>query len=217
MFGRVQIILILLLLTLCSCIKKVERASQLDSRRYYPLNVEDVYVYSGQFRTIVTSGKYDGLYTRTYLDSTGDLIMWEDLKATSDGVYLNSRIMASNLIPEVHYEPPIPLAPWSNLIGDTLMFTTWEVRSDSINSHLRTTVECEIVDIEDLSLPAGKFPRCIKVRMNHRVVDPEAAKLFDGDYYIWYAKDVGIVKFVAPFASGELLQATIGDKTYPLN
>jgi len=214
---RVQIILILLLVSLCSCIKKVERPAPIDSRRYYPLHVEDIYVYSGKFRTIATSGEYDGLFTRTYLDSTGDLLMWEDVKATPDGVFLNSRIMADTSIPEIHFEPPFPIAPWSNLVGDTLLFTTWEIRSDSINSHIRANIECEVVGIENLSLPAGDFSRCIKVRVNHRIVDTEAAKLLDGESFIWYARDVGIVKFVTPTENGELLQATIGDKTYPIN
>jgi len=214
--GRVQIILFLLILTLCSCIKKVERPAQLDSRRYYPLNVEDVYIYSGKFRTVVTSGQYGDLYTRTYLDSTGDLLMWEDLKVNSEGVYLNNRIIVNGDIPEIHFEPPLPVAPWSDLIGDTLHFTTWEVRSDSINSHLRAHVEYEIIDIEDLTLPAGEFPRCIKVRMNYRTVDVGAARLLDGESMFWYAQDVGIVKFITPAESGELLQATIGEKTYPL-
>ncbi|GEM_PF-1424861 len=217
MTRRVGIILILLLLVSSACIKKVDRPTQIDPLQYFPLNVEDIYIYSGTIRTAVTSGKYDNLFTKTYLDSTGDLVCLEDISVDDHGVYLNSRTYAGDSVPEIHFEPPIPIAPWSNLIGDTLHFATWEVRSDSVNSHLRAQLECEILAVESIVTPAGLFENCIKLRMTYRTIDNIARKFFDGERFYWFAPDIGVVKFNSPVEEGELLQATIGSITYPLN
>lgn len=217
MIRRGPIVLLILLLIPLACIKKVERPSQVDPRDYYPLNTEDIYVYSGKIRTAVTSGQYGRIFTRTYLDSTGDLLMWEDFEATADGIYLLSRTLPNDTIPEISFQPPLPAAPWSRLIGDTLHYTSWEVRSDSVNSHLRTELECEVIGLDSLTIPAGKFYDCIKIRTLYRTIDETSVHPFDGESIYWYAKDVGIVKFETPADSGVLLQATVGDVTYPLN
>ncbi len=198
-----------------SCIQKIDRPSRIDPARYFPLNVGDEYIYSGAVRKVVTSHEIEHLFTRTFLDSTGNTIRREDVIKTDDGVRLKSRFSVSSEIPIINFDPPLPYSPWTNLIGDTLMITTVEIRADSINNHLRAVVKYEIIDIETVSTPSGSFADCIKIRIVYRLLDKAESSFIDGESTLWFARDVGLVKYQTPQESGELLQATVAGKTYP--
>jgi hypothetical protein len=141
--------------------------------------------------------------------------MWRDIIRTSDGIWLKSLNIALPGIPEIHFEPPLPFAPWSNVVGDTLHHNSIEIRADSINSHLRILAEYEIMEIDSIMTPAGIFNDCIKVLLTYRTLDDTESKYLDGESIYWYARDIGIVRFQTPFDSGQLLQATIAGVVYP--
>lgn len=209
------LLLILALLLFISCIQKIERPSRIDPSRYFPLNVGDEYIYSGAVRKVVTSNNIGHLFTRAFLDSTGNMIRREDVVKTNDGIILKSRFSVSSRTPIINFEPPLPYSPWTNLVGDTLLFNTVEIRADSINSHLRAQVKYEIMDIDTARTPSGSFPDCIKIKMIYRLLDEAESSFIDGESILWFARDIGIVKYETPMESGELLQATVAGKTYP--
>jgi len=213
-WGAIGIVLLAVLL-IPGCIRKTERPRKIDVASYYPLNLQDNHIYSGKIRSAVTSGAYEGVFTRTYMDSTGELVKWEDFIRNDRGIWLRSRILADTSIPHISFEPPLPAAPWSGVIGDTLHFSAVEIIDDSVNSHLRIHVECEILAIETLAGPAGLYENCIKMRMNYRTLDPGGISDLDGEYIFWFAEDIGIVKYIIPGDEGELLQATVGGKNWP--
>lgn len=198
-----------------SCIQRIERPSRIDPARYFPLNVGDEYIYSGDVRKVVTSNDIGHLFTRAFLDSTGNMIRREDVIKTDDGIMLKSRFFVSSRNPIINFEPPLPYSPWTNLVGDTLLFNTVEIRADSINSHLRAQVKYEIIGIDTVRTVSGSFPDCIKIKMVYRLLDEAGSSFIDGESILWFGRDIGIVKYETPLESGELLQATVAGKTYP--
>jgi len=193
----------------------MDRPYRISPSLYFPLNIGDEYIYTGPIRKVVTSNDMNNLYTRAFLDSTGNLIRREDVVLTDNGIKLKSIFSVSNNIPQIHFEPPIICAPWTYLVGDTLLSDIIEIRGDSINSHLRSQVKYEVMAFDTVITPTGHFPDCIKIKMTYRTLDETGLKLLDGESTIWFARDIGIVKYERPGESGELLQATVAGVTYP--
>jgi hypothetical protein len=212
---RRYIPIIVALLVLGGCIKRIERLPRLDVDRYFPLNVHDEYIYSGKVRRLITVREIEGIYTQALTDSTGELLMWWDLVRTDRGIGLKNIISVSGEMPDLHFYPAIPFVPWSMLVGDTLLFNTVEIRGDSINSHLRARIKYDIDGIDSVVTPAGIFAECIIMRLDYQTLDETETKYLDGESLLWYARGYGIVKFETPYDRGELLQASIAGRTTP--
>lgn len=207
-------IILLLLMFASGCVERRERAAHIDGSQYFPLNEGDRYVYSGVAGEIAVTRQIDSLFTRAYLDSAGKVITWEDFSRSSDGVFWNSVALAGVDL-QVHFYPSLPFAPWSKIIGDTLLVPAVEIRSDSVNSHFRIQVECEIMAIEDVTTPAGTFPDCIKMRVKYTYLDEKVRRIFADEIVRWFARDVGIVRYQTGAVSGDLMQATVAGVNYP--
>jgi hypothetical protein len=197
------------------CIEKAEKPVRINPTRYFPLNTGDEFIYSGQVRKAVTINNIENLYTRAYIDSTGDLIRWEDFIKTDNTIKLKSRLKVAPSMPAIHFEPPIPYVPWTSLVGDTLLFNTVEIRNDSINSHLRVQLRYEIEAVETVSTASGNFNDCIKMRILYRTLDDTETRFMDGESLIWYARNIGVVKYITPDGRGDLLQASVAGQTVP--
>lgn len=213
--NRLSILPIFLTLILFGCIERADKPARIDPARYYPLNIGDEFIYSGKIRKEVTVNSIGDLFTRAFIDSTGDLIKWEDFVKKDNNIRLKSRFAAGSGMPAIYFEPPIPYAPWTSLVGDTLLFNTVEIRSDSINSHLRAQVKYEIMTVETVTTPSGNFHNCVKMRIFYKTLDETETGFFDGERLIWYAKNIGIVKYITPDGEGELLQANIAGQAVP--
>jgi hypothetical protein len=72
------------------------------------------------------------------------------------------------------------------------------------------------VDVEDVTVPAGTFENCMKLRIQFQLMAEQ-----DQQCYIWVAKGVGIVKMDSGDFGGEqwevLVSANVGGHTYPTN
>lgn len=207
-------IILFLTLTTWGCIERRERTAHIDGSQYFPLHEGDRYVYSGVPGEIAVTGQIDSLFTRAYLDSLGNVITWEDYNRSDGGVFWNNVALAQVDL-QVHFYPPLPFAPWSKVIGDTLLVSAVEIRSDSVNSHFRIQVACEIMGIEDVTTPAGTFPDCIKMKVRYIYMDEKVRRIFADEIVRWFARDVGIVRYQTASISGDLMQATVGGVNYP--
>ena len=65
------------------------------------------------------------------------------------------------------------------------------------------------------SVPAAKFPACIKIRSAYTYIDTTSNPLISGEASRWFARGVGIVKYQMPNGIGELLEAKLGDRILP--
>jgi hypothetical protein len=214
--AKTAVILIILpALILSGCIKRVERQAPIDRSSYLPLETGNSYLFSGILGRSEVTGNIGNLYTISHYDSTGRISAWRDVLRTGSGAALRSIVWNSEEPPSVGFEPPLPFSPWSNLVGDTLLYSGAEVRADSANTHLRIMVEFEIMAVETLVTPAGEFENCIKVETSYRTLENSASGRYDGRSALWFAKDVGLVKYVSPYGSGELLKAVVNGVNYP--
>lgn len=197
------------------CVKRVDRQGKSDYGRYFPLNSGDEYYFSNRAFKAEVTNSIGNLFTFTYYDSSGNILWWEDYLKVESGVKWNNIVFNIAEVPSITFEPPLPFSPWSDLIGDTLVFPAVEIRSDSVNSHFGVAVTYKVMDIEDITTPAGIFKRCIKIRRDYKTSDRANVKMLDGRSIWWFAKDVGCVKYEAAEVSFELVRATINKVNFP--
>lgn len=197
------------------CIKKVERQVEVDFGRYFPLREGGERLYSGFLGKSTVTGRMSDIYTIAHYDSAGNVFWWEDFYRNGGNIFLKNIISGSPGFPSVHFEPALPFAPWSDVVGDTLLFSSGEIRDDSVNTHTRVLVGYGIEAIEPVQTPAGNFDNCIKIKISYSTTDNSVSRIFDGDSFWWFAEDVGFVKYESPAGSGELLEAMIKGVKYP--
>jgi hypothetical protein len=168
--SRLKFLLILFLAVLIifsGCIKRVERQTKMDYSRYFPLNEGDQFSYAGISEKAVVTGAVGELFTMTYFDTSGNILRREDFLKRETGVRFKGRFVFDDVT--IFYEPSLPFGPWSNLIGDTLLVGSVEIRCDSAGRHIPLVAEYRIVTIGTMVTPAGDFDNCIEI---HRVLKP---------------------------------------------
>jgi hypothetical protein len=175
----------------------------------------DEFYYSEDPGRAVVTEEIGDLFTVTYYDSAGDLIRWQDYIKDKSGAKLKNLVPNDPGISARYFEPPLPFSPWTNLVGDTLLFASAEIRGDSLNSHLKILVEYEIAAIEEVTTPAGKFGNCIKVKSIYKTLDDIRGATFDGESFWWFAKNVGLIKYTTAGDTCELIRASVGGINYP--
>jgi len=214
-YGLIGFILIAAVFFNPGCIKRVERPGNTDLLRYMPLHQWDNFQYSGPMGRAVVSGNINDLFTLTYYDKTDKILFWQDLLKNDRGIFWKNLVVRKKGQPPLSFEPALPFAPWSRVAGDTLLFSSAEIRGDSANTHMHIQIEYEIMGTEIVTVPAGTFMDCIKLRMSFKSLYNGEKELLSGDRYLWFAHDVGIVRYAFPDGAGELLSAKVDGKTYP--
>ncbi len=197
------------------CIKRVERQANIDYTRYFPLIEGNEYIYDGISERAVVTGEIGDLFTLTFYDTTGNIIRQEDYLKKETGVRLKSVVF--NDSPEISkfFEPSLPFGPWSNLIGDTLLVSSVEIRFDSINTHMPIIAEFQVIAIETMVTLSGSYDNCIKVRRLIRTVKSPDSEITDEESFWWFAPDVGLVRSETPLGSRELIKAIVDGVSYP--
>jgi hypothetical protein len=116
-------------------------------------------------------------------------------------------------VPRFQFDPPVLASPFSDKVGAKYSGEGVEIRADG--SRLRYRLEAEVVAVEEVDVPAAKFPACIKIRSAYTYLDTTSNPLISGEASRWFARGVGIVKYQMPNGIGELLEAKIGDRILP--
>ncbi|MBN2226986.1 MAG: hypothetical protein JW763_06445 [candidate division Zixibacteria bacterium] len=215
---KTAILLIILAVMMCGCVERLERPKKIIPSDYFPLHEGDRYLFSSSKGEAVVTRQLDNLFTKTYYDSAGHPLSHEDyILDEHGGVYWNNMYFGSARLASVHFVPSLPFAPWSNIVGDTLLVSAVEIRSDSTNTHVRVQVAYEIMAIESVVTPAGLFEDCVKVRMSYSALGGAASRVIAPEIIRWFARDVGVVKFETSLIKGELLEATVDGVSYPQN
>ena len=214
---KAVVLLIVLAALICGCVERLERPRKIIPSDYFPLHEGDRFLYSTSQGEAVVTRRLDNLFTKTYYDSAGNPQSHEDYVLGERGVYWNNMYFGSTRLTAVHFVPSLPFAPWSNIVGDTLLISAVEIRSDSVNTHVRVQVEYEIMAVESVVTPAGIFEDCIKVRMTYIPLGNPVGRVIAPEITRWFARDVGIVKAETSLIKSELLEATIDGVEYPQN
>lgn len=112
------------------------------------------------------------------------------------------------------FTPPITLCPAEVYIGAKYTFNVSETYTDCTGFTDTATLSggMTVEGIEDVTVPAGTFKDCLKVKM----------KSGKKEFQNWLAKEVGIVKAIWTETNGEvdvdnveLVSATVGGVHYP--
>jgi len=206
--------LLALLLSL-SCIKRADRPTRADYSRFFPLADGDFYIYSGPLGKSMVTQSIGELYTFTHFDSSGNVLFWKDFLKTDHSIGWKNIAFSKSGSPDIHFEPALPFLPWTDQVGDTLLFSSAEIHDDSLNTHLHLQIEYSTYGIAAVTTPAGHFSDCIEIKMTHKALYDKDKNYLRGDSYWWFARNVGIVKYIIPEGTGELLQAKVDGRTYP--
>ncbi len=209
------ILIFLTAIVFSGCVKRVERQAKIDYSQYFPLSEGNEYVYAGLSERTVVTGEIGDLFTMTFYDTTGNIIRREDYLKKETGVRLKSVVFNDSMEISKFFEPSLPFGPWSNLVGDTLLVSTVEIRFDSTNTHISITAEFQIVAIETMVTPSGSYDHCIKVRRLLKAANGFDPEISEEESFWWFARDIGLVRSETPQGSRELIKSIIGGVIFP--
>jgi hypothetical protein len=117
--------------------------------------------------------------------------------------------------PILTFDPPIIASPFSGKAGQIHTHEGYEIRRDARRSKLRIRVDSVMEGFEDVQVPAGTFPACLREKVTYSYVDSTDTPYLAGEARWWFARGVGAVKFQMPEGDGELLSAKIYDRILP--
>ena len=189
------------------CTHRIDKFSPLN---YFPLQLNNTWIFNGEIHTMkVTDAAkigHERYITLTFYDSL-DVALWsEKYHVVKDQLRWLSFEPATSLLPRVTFNPPLYGAPFSKEPGDTDSISSIETQTDSTETTTAITVDYQIQAVEDVETPAGKFPGCIKMKINFIYPTSALRPLFIGEHYWWFSPTAGPVKYDLPTAFGELVK-----------
>lgn len=143
-----------------------------------------------------------------FIDTLQVLRLRETFIVSKDQIYWRNSSFPN--LPVISFDPPLPLLPPSSRVGDSLVVASQEQWRDSVGTSFAVRGVITVIGIEEVTVWAGRFEDCLRVRQEVFYEDRSVPHLFTW-VELWYAKDVGWVKYHSEAGSGELLSAAIGD------
>ncbi len=186
---------------------------------FFPMKKNNVWNYSGAMAKIqVIEEKKENNktnYILVYFDSLGIPIWKEKHVKIDDKLYWVTFSPQSPFIPEINFDPPLPSSPFSTKLGDKKTIESEETRIDTTVTTAIINVQYEIESIENVELPVGFFPQCIKLKMTISYPEMVEKPYMEGTSYFWFARGIGPVSYILPSGSGNILSAKIGNRDIP--
>ena len=186
---------------------------------YFPLKLNNTWLFNGTISKIQVTEENkindQTEYILVYFDSTGIPIWQEKHVIIENKVFWKTFSPQIPFIPEINFEPPLPVAPFSDKLGDKKTVEAVEIRVDTTQTRVNIIVDFEIVAIENVELPSGFFPKCVRLKMTIAYPGPVAEPYLAGTSYFWFARGVGPVSYILPSGQGGLLSAKVGNKKFP--
>ena len=218
---------------------------------YFPLNVGDTRTTSNNCTFTCHSPRNpgSGTFTEVYTDTVsgtetvnnitgykmGDPVNGDyNLISNVNGLMMLKQYDVEGLFPgtawsQFIFEPPVTILPSSFSIGIHITGSGLGHFSDSSGFQITGTgtVDSTVEAIEDVTVPAGTFANCIKVRWKFSRTAANGSYQQTDDVTFWLAKGVGIVKEVVTHTitlngqadtenkTGVLTNAKVGGIIYP--
>jgi len=186
---------------------------------FYPMKKDNIWNYSGSMAKVQVieeekeANKIN--YIVVYFDSIG-VPIWKEKHVKIDGkLYWATFSPQSPFVPEINFDPPLPSSPFSIKLGDKKTIESVETRIDSTVTTAKINVEYEVESIENVELPIGLFPECIKLKMSISYPEEVEQPYMEGITYIWFARGIGPVSYIMPSGQGNLITAKIGNRDIP--
>lgn len=184
---------------------------------YLPIQIGNSWTYTGVVRTVSISDESETasgeLYTLAFHDSSGKVLWREQYLHSQRQIFWAAYLPNNPLIPNISFQPPIPITPFSNKIGDVLSLQFLERRDDG--NAVRAKVTYQIENAGQVYSELGTFRESIKVHMQYQYVDFVELPVLQGNSFLWFAKDLGILHMQMPSNEGILIRAKLGEKEMP--
>jgi hypothetical protein len=128
------------------------------------------------------------------------------------------------------YNPPLMYLPPRLSVGTrgTFKSALTHKESSGFKATGKVTVDIIVEGIEDVTVPAGTFQDCLKIRINRDLISSKINREESSESTYWLAKGIGIVKLEetnteinnnvveeTDISTTELLSATVGGINYP--
>jgi hypothetical protein len=190
---------------------------------YFPLAQGDTWTYrdtvDGDSSTSTISGTetINGVVAAKRIDEDGDY----ELFTNSNGLTYYKKYDADDLEgcgwSQSVFTPPITI-PAEVSIGAkyTSNFTTNYSNCRGESKTTTSSMEFTVEGIEDVTVTAGTFKDCLKLKMKSNNMFSDEGQIQSGEETTWLAKGVGEVKSVPTNGDpDELTSATVGGVSYP--
>ena len=186
---------------------------------FFPMKKDNVWNFTGSMAKmqVIEENKEKNRinFILVYFDSLG-IPIWKEKHVKIDGrLYWTTFSPQSPFIPEIHFDPPLPSSPFSNKLGDKKTIESTETRIDSTVTTAKINVQYEIESIENVELPVGLFPECVKLKMTISYPELVEDPYMQGTSYFWYARGIGPISYILPSGRGNILSARIGNRDIP--
>jgi hypothetical protein len=188
---------------------------------YFPLGQGDTWIweYDGdETQTISGTETINGVVTAKRIDEDGDY----ELFTNSNGITLYKNYDADDLEgcgwSQSVFTPPITATPAEVSIGAkyTSNFTTNYTNCRGESKTTTSSMEFTVEGIEDVTVPAGTFKDCLKLKMKSNNMFSDEGQIQSGEETIWLAKGVGEVKSIPTNGDpDDLISATVSGVHYP--
>jgi hypothetical protein len=204
---------------------------------YYPLNQEDTWTTKSirqeegntqeEIITQYISGteKIKAVFAVKRME--GDAGSY-DLITNSNGIQFYKSYTISDGESTDLYSPAVMYAPPRISVGKRHSFKSTITHKESSGLKLteKLTGEMVVEGIEDVTVPAGTFEDCFRIRMTRNLIVPKVNYSGYSQYTLWLAKGVGRIKEVGIITGNaggdisteeytdELISATVGGITY---
>lgn len=187
---------------------------------YYPLGQGDTWSYSSNGdswqQTVSGTETIDGVQAVKLQDDSGGYIL---LTNTNGRTVYKEYQQEDGGWWQILYSPPLSFGSSRISVGDRYTFSSTMTYSDSAGFTDTGTISGEVVleGFEDVTVPAGTFSQCLKLKATVTFTFPDGSSAFE--VTIFLAKGVGEVKNVDLDAgvteTTELQSATVGGVNYP--
>lgn len=214
---------------------------------YFPLNLGDTWTMREVERNITDEGEEIDIEidTNTVFGTEkvksviamkrGDENAWYDLMTNTDGVKLYKSYELDDddgMLNEIieTYNPPLVFLPAGLSVGTrgTFKSTVTHKESRGFKATGKVTVEMVVEGIEDVTVPAGTFRDCLRIKMWRYLIAKKVGHEESYEGRLWLARNIGLVKSESTSIdkqggvveeieeeTQELLSATVGGVNYP--
>jgi hypothetical protein len=187
---------------------------------YFPLEEGDTWTYreeDEELTTKIISGteNINGVIAKRMLDEDGDYTLWTN----TDGIKWYKEFDADDIQDcgweQINFNPPIGASGSSVTVGSIFSSTTIMIRTDCTGYSTTESIsyESRIEGIEDVTVSAGTFEDCIKIKINL------TSDFQNAEITIWLAKGLGQIKSSNISSNGtwttDLVSANVGGLIYP--
>lgn len=136
----------------------------------------------------------NGEELRIIMDQTPDDLSKLYIKTEADGIKLYRLVAEVPLIGEVVYDitPPQHYLPNPIDLG-----TKWTIEGEAsvpLLGKIQSIIDSEVVAIDDVTVPAGRFPNSLKIEQN--VTNVVSIGNVEVEMTMWLAPNVGLVKAI---------------------